>query len=155
MTGLLKVRAFRRFWQLMERTWPFLLVFFSSRGMGSAEGRQLIWGKLRRVIISTCPPLARYLQKQYKLSGGCQGCGASCNLLFQCPHWDENSNLCTVYEDRPNICRLFPITPADIRDRNLVSRKIPCGYVFPRTVDRLEKRLHKDPTPVPVVLKSE
>jgi hypothetical protein len=63
------------------------------------------------------------------MSGGCNRCGSSCKLLFQCPHWDDDSKLCSVYEDRPNICRLFPITPGDLRDRNLVA-KSPCGFTF-------------------------
>lgn len=79
------------------------------------------------------PPLARYMQKRYGISGGCNSCGASCNLMFQCPHWSAESRLCTVYEDRPNICRLFPITPGDIRDRSIAQKNIPCGFQFSGT----------------------
>ena len=68
------------------------------------------------------------LRKKYGIVGGCTGCGASCNLLFRCPHWDAKTHLCTVYEDRPNICKVFPITPADIRDRNIVLKTQPCGF---------------------------
>jgi hypothetical protein len=144
----------RRAWHIFERTRPFLSACFSSRGLGSADGRLLVLGKIRRIFLSFFPPLARYLQKQYKLTGGCSHCGSSCRLLFQCPHWDESSNLCTVYEDRPNICRLFPITPADIRDRDLVSRKHPCGFNFkPQSVEKIQPRLRKEP--VPVAFKSE
>lgn len=110
---------------------PFFAVVFTRDGLFSSAGRQLIGGKFRRVFLSFFPALSRRLQKHYGISGGCRSCGASCKLLFQCPHWDSRSNLCSVYEDRPNICRLFPITPADISDRNLV-RGVQggCGFRF-------------------------
>lgn len=28
--------------------------------------------------------------------------------LFMCRHWDEETRLCTIYEDRPAMCRDFP-----------------------------------------------
>lgn len=123
-------RYLRKWRHVFERTPPFLRVVFSSQGLPSPVGRKLIWGKFRRFIFSVVPPFAVYLQKKYGLSGGCVSCGASCKLLFRCPHWDDRSHLCTVYEDRPNICRLFPITPADIRDRNLVLAGKDCGFTF-------------------------
>jgi hypothetical protein len=123
-------RSLRKIRHVYERTVPFLKVFFSLNGMGSRDGRTLIWGKLRRVSISFFPPLAHYLQKKYGMSGGCTQCGASCKIMFQCPHWDDSTHLCTVYEDRPNICRLFPITPADLRDRNIVMKGTLCGFHF-------------------------
>lgn len=131
---LLKVRAIRRFWQVCQRLPPFFAAVFSMDGLGSAEGRILIWGKARRILLSSVPPLARHLQARYSVAGGCTSCGTSCKILFQCPHWDDNSFLCSVYEDRPNICRLFPITPADIRDRDIVARlngeSTGCGFTF-------------------------
>lgn len=27
---------------------------------------------------------------------------------YTCRHWDEDTRLCTIYEDRPNMCRDFP-----------------------------------------------
>lgn len=122
--------VWRRFLVVLRIFPPFLAILFTRQGLFSAEGRQLIWGKVRRTWLSAVPPFARFLQKHYGLSGGCQSCGASCNLLFQCPHWDESTGLCRVYEDRPNICRSFPMTPGDIRDRNLVLKRKPCGFQF-------------------------
>lgn len=115
-------------WHLAERTGPFLKVAFSRAGLGSHEGRLLIWGKFRRGFISLVPGLAAGLRKKHGLVGGCTSCGASCNLLFRCPHWDPSTHLCTVYDLRPTICKTFPITPADIRDRNLVLKDKPCGF---------------------------
>jgi len=113
-----------------ERFPPFFKVCLSREGFGSSKGRTLIWGKFRRVTLSVFPPLCRFLQNKYQLEGGCVSCGASCKLLFQCPHWDESSHLCSVYEDRPNICRFFPITPGDIKDRTLVLPEKECGFKF-------------------------
>ena len=141
---LMRLRWFRRFWYFLERLVPFVRVSLTENGLGSRKGRTLIWGKARRLVLSAVPPLARALQRHYGLKGGCQNCGASCQLLFKCPHWDDRSRLCSVYQDRPNICRLFPITPADIRDRNLVAGKSrqACGYNF-------APRQHQNPELVP------
>jgi hypothetical protein len=92
--------------------------------------RTILWGKMRRVIISCIPGLAVRLKRKHGLTGGCISCGTSCNLLFKCPHWDDQSRLCSIYEDRPVTCRLFPITPADLKDRDLASAGKPCGYSF-------------------------
>lgn len=118
----------RQAWHVIERTAPFILVCFSRRGLVSKDGRTLIWGKFRRVFISFFPRWAIALRKKHGIVGGCVSCGASCNLLFRCPHWDVQTRLCTVYEDRPNICKLFPITPADLRDRAIVLKDKPCGF---------------------------
>ncbi len=126
----LKIRWIRRTWHVWERTPPFLKVVFSKEGLLSPKGRTLIRGKFRRAFLSLFPSVAKRLQEHYGLSGECQHCSTSCKLLFQCPHWDDASSRCSVYEDRPNICRTFPITPQDIADRNLVSPNTPCGFTF-------------------------
>lgn len=131
MRFLMKFGFFRRSYYLVRYLIPCTRVtFFSKAGIYSKEGRTLVIGKFRRMFISISPPLAKKLQKHYGLEGGCTSCGASCKLLFQCPHWDEPTHLCTIYEDRPPACRFFPITPADIRDRNIVLKDKPCGFTF-------------------------
>ncbi len=125
-------RSLRQAWYVAQRTPPFVAAVFSRQGLASRRGRVLIRGKFRRILLGSVPPLARYLRKRYGLKGSCQSCGASCNLLFSCPHWNPVSRLCTVYEDRPNICRLFPITPADLRDRDGACAS-PCGFQFRKT----------------------
>ena len=45
------------------------------------------------------PGLASHLKRKHDLTGGCTSCGASCNLLFKCPHWTEGSRRCSIYED--------------------------------------------------------
>lgn len=107
-----------------------LAAVFSRQGLLSSRGRTLIRGKVRRLLICSIPPLARGLRRHYQLEGGCQNCGASCNLLFRCPHWNAQSRLCTIYDSRPGVCRMFPITPADLRDRDLVLEHRSCGFRF-------------------------
>lgn len=119
--------AIRQLWRVVP---PFITAVFSREGMLTREGRILIRGKFRRLLICSVSPLARHLRTHYGLQGGCNSCGASCNLLFPCPHWDTDSGLCTVYESRPRVCRIFPITPADLRDRDLVLRQTVCGFHF-------------------------
>ena len=128
---ILRIRPIRRTVYAWQYSRLFFAAVFSSEGLASHEGRILIWGKVRRMFLGCVPPLARHLQSKYKLSGGCTSCGSSCQILFQCPYWNDQSNLCSIYEDRPGICRLFPITPADIRDRNIVSGQSGgCGFDF-------------------------
>ncbi len=125
---------------VLGRSPRFFTAAFSREGLGCARGRALIWGKFRRFVLTVFPPVARHLRAHYHLSGGCENCGASCNLLFRCPHWDEHTHLCTVYEDRPNVCRFFPVTPADLRDRDLVRKDALCGFAFnpqPQTAAQL------------------
>jgi hypothetical protein len=119
--------AVRQLWRVAP---TFISAIFSREGMLTREGRILIRGKFRRLLICSVPPLARHLRAHYGLQGGCNSCGASCNLLFRCPHWDTDSRLCTVYESRPRVCRTFPITLTDLRDRDLVLRHTACGFHF-------------------------
>jgi len=123
-------RRLRQTWHVLERSPQFFAVVFSREGLGCAQGRILIWGKFRRFALTAFPPVARHLRDHYRLFGGCQSCGTSCNLLCRCAHWDERTRLCTVYEDRPNVCRFFPVTPADLRDRDLAQKDVPCGFEF-------------------------
>jgi hypothetical protein len=110
--------------------------------------RAIIWGKIRRAIICCVPGLPLHLQQNHGLTGGCISCGASCNLLFRCPHWSEDTRLCSIYDDRPMTCRVFPITPSDIRDRDLASKGASCGYAFTRTdVARVRSR-QSDSAPI-------
>lgn len=120
--------------------WIFLKVIFSKEGLGNKTGRILIWGKFRRVIQTSIPGYASYLRKKHKLVGACVQCGTSCKILFQCPAFDGDRGICTVYNDRPTVCRTFPITPADIRDRNLANSTTPCGFSFGQTPQGLTSK---------------
>ena len=108
----------------------FIKTSLSRKGLFSATGRTLIWGKMRRMFYCLIPSVARSLHEKHKVSGGCSQCGTSCKLLFQCPAYDDNTGNCQAYKYRPLVCRLYPITPADIRDRDLANPNEPCGYQF-------------------------
>lgn len=135
-------------WHFLQRCPPFFVVLLSREGLGCARGRTLIWGKFRRFVLTAAPPVARLLRAHYRLTGSCENCGASCNLLFRCPHWDERTHLCTVFEHRPNVCRFFPVTPADLRDRDLARRDVPCGFRFNQ--QRYEEKRRKTNESFPV-----
>lgn len=99
-------------------------------GIWQRQGRLLIAGKVRRALICLVPGLPEALQKKYGMTGGCRSCGVSCNLLIRCPHWDFETRLCSIYEDRPLTCRTFPITPADLKEVALANAPLGCGYNF-------------------------
>jgi hypothetical protein len=133
------VRAVRRMRYAARYLRAFVRVIVANPGtLWRKTERTIIWGKIRRTIIAWIPGLALQLKRKHRLSGGCTSCGASCNLLFQCPHWDETTRLCSIYDDRPLTCRLFPITPADLRDRDLASSGTSCGYSLVPQVARGE-----------------
>jgi Putative zinc- or iron-chelating domain len=98
------------------------------QGLRSRTGRILTWGKIRRSAIVCVPGLGARLQRRHGLAGGCTQCGASCNLLMRCPRWDPGTRLCRIYDSRPPVCRLFPMTPADLRDVALSGAQ--CGHRF-------------------------
>jgi len=124
-------RTLRRTRNAARYAVAFIRVLLGDPGvLWRAPERTIVWGKLRRAILGSVPGLAPHLKRKHGLTGGCISCGASCNLLFRCPHWDTESRLCSIYEDRPVTCRLFPITPADVGDRDLASKGKPCGYSF-------------------------
>ncbi len=131
-TWLKKFSPVRRFLVIAKITQVFLGVLFTRKGLFSAPGRQQFRGKARRSFLSLWPALSKKIQKSHGVGGGCTSCGASCNLMFQCPHWNPNTRLCMVYEDRPNVCRLFPVSPQDIKDRDLVRNDVTCGFNFQR-----------------------
>ena len=107
-----------------------LFVVRDPGGLRSRTGRVLIWGKIRRSAIVCVPGLGARLQRKHGLAGGCAQCGASCNLLMRCPQWDPDTRLCRIYESRPPVCRLFPMTPADLRDVELATEGGRCGHHF-------------------------
>ena len=125
------VHTFRRLGYSLRYLRAFIrVIIVSPEVTWRKTERTIVWGKIRRVIICSVPGLGVHLKRKHRLSGGCTSCGTSCNLLLQCPHWDQVSRLCSIYEDRPMTCRLFPITPSDIRDRDLASSGARCGYSF-------------------------
>lgn len=94
----------------------------------------MIVGKVRRAWLIAF----RKKKVEEKLSlrrGACTRCGACCKILFNCPAYDDSDGnpKCLIYNDRPGVCGLFPLDPADLRERNIVMPERKCGYWFTDT----------------------
>ena len=69
--------------------------------------------------------------------GECNRCGACCELVFKCPFlkkYSDGTSTCGIYENRPNLCRLFPIERRDIEEV-----RGTCTYYFIEKPIRLGK----------------
>lgn len=98
-----------------------------------ADEFRLGWGKLRRQYLLLFRP--NYIsQMQMRRIGSCNGCGVCCRLSWQCWHHrlpaETESGGCSRYSRRFLSCRLFPIDPRDLRDRDLLSPDVSCGFNF-------------------------
>jgi Fe-S-cluster containining protein len=53
-------------------------------------------------------------------------------LMFPCPALHRFSRLpvCRIYSSRPANCTTFPIDERDLKDRDLVNPREPCGFSF-------------------------
>lgn len=93
----------------------------------------MAWGKVRRflLIVVFRRKAAADLSRR---RGHCTNCGACCRLLFKCPAFRETKNggWCTIYDDRPGVCALFPINEKDLRERDFVMPEKSCGFYFVR-----------------------
>jgi hypothetical protein len=70
-------------------------------------------------------------------TGECNRCGACCEILFKCPFLKKHvdgTTTCGIYEDRPNQCRLFPITRRDLEEV-----RGTCSFSFKERPVNLEK----------------
>ncbi|HEX8846235.1 MAG TPA: YkgJ family cysteine cluster protein [Pyrinomonadaceae bacterium] len=93
-------------------------------------------GKLRRLV------RAKFRKQEVIESlalrrGECNRCGACCEILFKCPFlkkYDDGTTTCGIYEDRPNVCRLFPIDK-----RDLAEVRGSCSFYFIEKPVKLEK----------------
>ena len=94
------------------------------------EKTTLAWGKLRRFLLVHLRP--GYVRRSIaRRQGDCQRTGACCNLLFTCPLFSaEPLPTCRINSVKPKVCRMFPIDERDLRDRDIVSPGVPCGYSF-------------------------
>lgn len=93
-------------------------------------------GKLRRFVSANFRK-EEVIEALSLRRGECNRCGACCELLFKCPFLkkqDDGTSLCGIYEDRPNQCRLFPITRRDLEEVRGV-----CSFYFIEKPIKLEK----------------
>lgn len=95
------------------------------------QAARLAWGKVRRFFLIHVFK-ERADEDLRRRRGACTQCGACCRLLFKCPGFKETETggWCTVYNDRPGNCALFPINEKDLRDRNIVMPERACGFTF-------------------------
>ena len=93
---------------------------------------RLFWGKVRRFCLI-------HFRKEYvrqslaRRRGQCRHSGACCQISIVCPMHGPNEhgeNGCTVYERRPQNCRIFPLDERDLRERDIIMPDTPCGYHF-------------------------
>ena len=93
-------------------------------------------GKLRRFVSANFRK-QEVIESLALRRGDCNRCGACCEILFKCPflkkHRDGTST-CGIYEDRPNQCRLFPITRRDLEEV-----RGTCSFYFIEKPVKLEK----------------
>lgn len=91
----------------------------------------MVWGKIRRAWLIAFQK-NKVEEKLALRRGNCTRCGACCKILFRCPAYDESNGepKCLIYNDRPGVCSLFPLDPADLRERNVVMPEKKCGYWF-------------------------
>jgi hypothetical protein len=88
-------------------------------------------GKVRRFYLAHVRP--GYVRASLaRRVGNCNRTGACCRLMFTCPILipEPEPARCGIHERKPKVCRLFPIDERDLRDRDLVSPTVPCGYSF-------------------------
>ena len=89
------------------------------------------WGRLRRIYLALLRP--GYVRASLaRRTGQCDRSGACCHLMVTCPLLIERPLpvRCGVHNHKPPICNLFPIDERDLRDRDIVSPGVPCGYSF-------------------------
>lgn len=60
---------------------------------------------------------------RYKRKGECKRCGWCCEYR-ECEDliYEDNVAICTIYEDRPQACKLFPQAPPILTEK--------CGFYF-------------------------
>lgn len=92
--------------------------------------RQILRGKMRRFWLV-------YFRRRYveevllpKRKAGCHRTGACCQLGLGCPAYDNTNRLCKIHPHKPLVCKLFPITNEDLKDRDLIYPRKSCGYYF-------------------------
>ncbi|MFH1403365.1 MAG: YkgJ family cysteine cluster protein [Candidatus Altiarchaeota archaeon] len=61
------------------------------------------------------------LETHSRREGNCVRCGGCC---LGCPFYVKKDSSCRIYKRRPDICRMFPLSPKDIK--NIPS----CGFSF-------------------------
>jgi len=72
------------------------------------QGRVLDGDQLLDMLIPLTPKEARERNRQFGGDGDNPFPWSDRGHHFTCRHWDEDTRLCTIYEERPMMCREFP-----------------------------------------------
>ncbi|MFB0564116.1 MAG: hypothetical protein ACETWK_00380 [Candidatus Aminicenantaceae bacterium] len=91
----------------------------------------LFKGKFRRMYLVYFRP--GYVKRSIKRRRGeCRRTGACCRLGFDCWFLESNKedSLCRINGKKSAVCRFFPIDERDLRDRDIIEPRRPCGYYF-------------------------
>lgn len=94
---------------------------------------KLFRGKFRRFRLAHTRRGREYIRRMERLRHGeCSRCGACCRLAYRCQFLRMEGDVaaCRFHNLRPANCRIFPLDPLDLADRDLVSPDRPCGFSF-------------------------
>ncbi|MFA4986203.1 MAG: hypothetical protein WC712_06435 [Candidatus Brocadiia bacterium] len=103
--------------------------------LANGKARRFMSAMLARDILSDLRDLRK---------GRCIRCGTCCQLLYECPNlsYDERGDaVCKIHESKPLICDLFPCTPKDLTDRDIVNPLQKCGYSFASEADKISAKM--------------
>jgi hypothetical protein len=90
--------------------------------------QMIVWGTFSRqvkVAINKQKTL-QFIENHRK--GNCSGCGFCCQYIRRCPYLTVE-NRCAINDTKHFICRVYPISDADVQLVSKVSDK-KCGYYF-------------------------
>jgi Fe-S-cluster containining protein len=74
--------------------------------------------QLADMLIPLTPKQARERSERFGGTNGERFVWADRGHHFTCKHWDEESRLCTIYPDRPDMCRGYPYGDRCTYDEN-------------------------------------
>lgn len=102
-----------------------------NRGLTIRQKMKLVRGKVHRFYVGHFDKtfVARNLARR---KGECKRCGVCCQLLLRCAFAAECKEGvgCKIYTKRPVNCRVFPLHPRDLAERDLLMPDQKCGYYF-------------------------
>ena len=88
------------------------------QGIGKMRRFWLVW--FRKAYVA---------QQVERRQGECNQCGNCCELLFKCPFLiksESGDTLCSIYENRPNNARHFPLTSGVCQKSISIARTRSC-----------------------------
>lgn len=119
-----------KFKDVLRLFFPTTWNLFKMAVIPTALNRRMLRGKLRRfwLVHFRRRTVEGVLLPRRKST--CARTGACCQFGFGCPAYDAPHQVCTIHPYKPLVCKLFPITGEDLKDRDFVDRNTKCGYSF-------------------------